>query len=149
MGLRLHPRTVFVSKLLIEDGGAESSDTVTLRKGQVIVQAAYLDWLENEAGAGGARLGHQQVPLGRTNTNDDPLNYFGVRKPELEQALLPPSWHENGVSLWLDRDRVDLQVGAFNALDARVFARRLFSPVDALRVKTPRPRTGWAWPAYA
>ena len=119
LAFRPHRRVIFNSQFLFENGGAESSNTIAYQKGQAVVQMAYLDWLADEAGEAGVRVGHQLVPIGWTNTRQEPVNYLSVLKPELEREMIPSSWHENGVSLWLDRERADFQVGIFNSLNAR------------------------------
>ncbi|MGE0527411.1 MAG: hypothetical protein AB7P49_10140, partial [Bdellovibrionales bacterium] len=126
IGYRLHPRIVFISQILFENGGAESSNTVTLQKGQAVVLMAYADWLTDAQAHTGVRLGHQLVPLGFVNTQFEPMAYFSVQRPELERELIPSLWHENGLSFWLDRPRADLQIGIFNSLDAHGFRKDSF-----------------------
>ena len=48
LSAQLHPRVIFNSQFLFENGGAEASNTVTLQKGQAVVLQAYADWFENE-----------------------------------------------------------------------------------------------------
>jgi hypothetical protein len=118
LAIRLHHRLIFNSQILFENGGAESSDTVSVRKGQAVVQTAYLDWLADDRHDAGLRLGHQLVPVGWVNTLNEPATYFGVLKPELERELIPSSWHENGLSLWVDRPRAVIEAGVFSSLDS-------------------------------
>ncbi|MBX3023055.1 MAG: hypothetical protein KF799_15370 [Bdellovibrionales bacterium] len=126
LGLHLNKRLVFNTQLLLENGGAESSGTVTQQKGQVIVRTAFIDWLGAEDGRAGLRLGHQLVPIGVVNTSADPTTFFGVQRPELERELIPSFWHENGVTAWVDRDRAEIQAGVFSSLNATGFHKDTF-----------------------
>jgi hypothetical protein len=126
LGFRLHPRLVFNSQFAFENGGSESSNTVTLQKGQSIVTQAYVDWLSNETGQSGLRIGHQLIPVGWVNTRNEPTAYLSVLKPELERELIPSSWHENGLTYWVDRPRADVQFGIYNSIDASKFQSSSF-----------------------
>ena len=46
------------------------------------------------------RVGHIVVPVGMTNSNHTPEQFFSVYRPEGENTILPCTWHETGVSLW-------------------------------------------------
>ncbi len=118
IAVHLHKRVVFNSQLLFENGGAESSNTVTLQKGQAIVLQAYVDWFESEKRNFGVRIGHQLVPIGTVNTTQEAITYFGVLKPEIERELIPSTWHENGISFWVRRPQAEFQIGVFNSLNA-------------------------------
>ncbi len=126
LAFRPHRRVIFNAQFLFENGGSESSNTIAYQKGQSIVQMAYVDWLTSDKAEAGLRIGHQLVPIGWTNTRNEPVTYLSVLKPELERELIPSSWHENGLSLWVDRPRADLQLGIFNSLDARGFRGETF-----------------------
>lgn len=126
LSFRLHPRLIFNSQFLFENGGSEASNTVTLQKGQSVITQAYVDWLADERGQAGVRVGHQLIPLGWVNTRSEPVTYLSVLKPELERELIPSSWHENGVTFWVDRPRADIQIGVFNSLNAGDFKGETF-----------------------
>lgn len=121
LAARLHQRVLFNSQLLVENGGSESSNTVTLQKGQAVVLQAYVDWLGNENQEFGLRIGHQLIPIGTVNTSQESLTYFGVLKPELEREIIPSTWHENGVAFWFKRPTAEFQIGVFNSLNAQGF----------------------------
>ena len=126
LSFRLHPRLIFNSQFLFENGGSEASNTVTLQKGQSIITQAYVDWLADERGQAGVRVGHQLIPLGWVNTRSEPVTYLSVLKPELERELIPSSWHENGITFWVDRPRADIQIGVLNSLNAGDFKGETF-----------------------
>ncbi|MBR1799350.1 MAG: hypothetical protein IJ761_05570 [Bacteroidales bacterium] len=46
------------------------------------------------------RMGHIVVPVGMTNNNHTPDQFFTVFRPEGENTIMPCTWHETGVSLW-------------------------------------------------
>lgn len=46
------------------------------------------------------RAGHIVVPVGLNNAHHEPLNFFTVYRPEGENAILPSTWHQTGVSVW-------------------------------------------------
>ncbi|MBR1849900.1 MAG: hypothetical protein IJ789_00850 [Bacteroidales bacterium] len=46
------------------------------------------------------RMGHIVVPVGMTNQNHTPNQFFTVYRPEGENTIMPCTWHETGVSLW-------------------------------------------------
>lgn len=125
-GFRLHPRLLFNSQFLFENGGAESSNSVVIRKGQAVVLMAYVDWLSYATHDFGIRVGHQLVPVGWTNTLNEPGTFLGVLRPPLERDLIPSQWHENGLTIWVDRPRAEIQLGVFNSLNAEGFRKDTF-----------------------
>lgn len=46
------------------------------------------------------RMGHIIVPVGGTNGQHMPTEFFGVYRPEGENTILPCTWHETGISIW-------------------------------------------------
>ena len=46
------------------------------------------------------RVGHIIVPVGLTNFNHEPINFFGTSRPEGETTILPSTWHETGLELF-------------------------------------------------
>ena len=46
------------------------------------------------------RMGHIVVPVGMTNNNHTPDQFFTVYRPEGENTIMPCTWHETGISLW-------------------------------------------------
>lgn len=128
LSFRPHSKFIFNSQFLFENGGSESRNTITLQKGQSVVQMAYLDWLLNDSADSGIRVGHQLIPIGWINTRQEPVTHLSVLKPELETEIIPSTWHENGISFWMDQSKIDFQFGLFNSLDARGFRQdTLFS----------------------
>lgn len=46
------------------------------------------------------KMGHIIVPIGYTNGNHLPTQFFTVYRPEGENTIMPCTWHETGISLW-------------------------------------------------
>ena len=46
------------------------------------------------------RAGHIVVPVGMTNNNHTPNQFFTVYRPEGENTIMPCTWHETGISVW-------------------------------------------------
>lgn len=46
------------------------------------------------------RAGHMVVPVGETNANHLPTEFFTVYRPEGESTIMPCTWHQTGLSVW-------------------------------------------------
>jgi len=66
--------------------------------GEVSVEFAYLDFLFSEQV--NARGGLLLVPMGFINEIHEPPYFHGVRRPEVEQRIIPSTWREMGVGLF-------------------------------------------------
>lgn len=60
---------------------------------QFWVQKSFRPWLN-------VRMGHIVVPVGMTNNNHTPNQFFNLYRPEGENTIMPCTWHETGLSLW-------------------------------------------------
>ncbi len=69
------------------------------------------------------RAGHIIVPVGLTNAHHEPINFFGVYRPEGETTILPSTWHENGISVFGEFAKFDYTVMMVAGLDANGFGR--------------------------
>lgn len=67
------------------------------------------------------RFGHMIVPVGLTNAHHEPLNFFGVYRPEGETTILPSTWHETGVALFGDLGNFDYELQVVSGLDPQGF----------------------------
>ena len=61
------------------------------------------------------------VPVGLTNAHHEPLNFFGVYRPEGETTILPSTWHETGVALFGDLGNFDYELQVVSGLDPQGF----------------------------
>ncbi|MDH6359033.1 hypothetical protein [Parabacteroides sp. PF5-9] len=76
--------------------------------GEVVLEQFHITKLLHSAF--NVRVGHMIVPIGLTNAYHEPINFFGVYRPEGETTILPSTWHENGISFF----------GAFSGFDYEV-----------------------------
>ncbi len=85
--------------------------------GKVVLEFMYLDFLWKEEI--NFRLGHLLVPMGMINLRHEPTLFNTVQRPELEQVLLPSTWHENGALVYGRFSDLGLAytVGVVNALN--------------------------------
>lgn len=69
------------------------------------------------------RAGHLILPVGLTNSHHEPLNFFGVYRPEGETTILPSTWHETGISFFGRFGRFDYEAMLVAGLDPLGFSR--------------------------
>lgn len=70
------------------------------------------------------RMGHIIVPVGLTNGNHLPTEFFSVYRPEGENTILPCTWHETGVSLWGHLGKWRYEAQLIPGLDSDLFSRQ-------------------------
>ena len=85
--------------------------------GEVVVEFMYLDFLMKEEI--NLRLGHVLVPMGLVNLKHEPTLFNTVQRPDVEKALIPSTWHENGVLAYGRSDTLGLEytAGIINGLN--------------------------------
>ena len=67
------------------------------------------------------RVGHIIVPIGLTNAHHEPINFFGVYRPEGETSIIPSTWHETGVELLGSLGHFDYHLQVVSGLDPQGF----------------------------
>jgi hypothetical protein len=67
------------------------------------------------------RAGHLIIPVGLTNAHHEPINFFGVYRPEGETTILPSTWHENGISFFGEIGKFDYEAQIVAGLDPNGF----------------------------
>ena len=85
--------------------------------GEVVIEFMYLDFLwKDEINF---RLGHLLVPMGMINLRHEPTLFNTVQRPEVEQVLLPSTWHENGALIYgrFSDLGIEYTAGVVNALN--------------------------------
>lgn len=92
-GYKFSDRIVFNSEVEFEHGGYSDEH----QEGEVKVEFAYLDFLLNKAV--NIRAGMVLMPVGFVNELHEPPAFLGSRRPFTETAILPSTWHENGVGI--------------------------------------------------
>lgn len=71
------------------------------------------------------RMGHMIVPVGLTNSQHEPIHFFGVYRPEGETTILPSTWHENGLAVFGDFGKgFDYELQVIAGLDPNGFRRQ-------------------------
>ncbi|MBQ2229116.1 MAG: hypothetical protein II424_01755 [Bacteroidales bacterium] len=79
-------------------------------------------WVQKSFGkAFNIRAGHIVVPVGMTNANHLPTQFFGLYRPEGENTIMPWTWHETGVSLWGKAGSWRYEVQLLPALNSNLF----------------------------
>jgi len=66
--------------------------------GEVVIEFMYLDFLLHEKA--NIRVGHVLVPMGLIGLKHEPTLFNTVQRPEIENKLIPTTWHENGALLY-------------------------------------------------
>ncbi len=85
--------------------------------GEVVIEFMYLDFLwRDEANF---RLGHLLVPMGLINLRHEPILFNTVQRPEVENRLIPSTWHENGALVYgkFGESGLEYTAGVINALN--------------------------------
>ncbi|GHT08622.1 hypothetical protein FACS189415_2480 [Bacteroidia bacterium] len=103
-----------------EEGGEYESEIE--RGGEVALEQF---WIEKTfSKALNLRLGHIIVPIGYTNGNHLPNQFFTVYRPEGENTILPCTWHETGISLWGKFSRWRYEILLLPGLDSELFSNK-------------------------
>lgn len=94
-------------------------ETEIERGGEVALEQFHITKLIHQAF--NIRAGHLIVPIGLTNAHHEPINFFGVYRPEGETSILPSTWHENGISVFGQFGAFDYTAMMVAGLDANGF----------------------------
>jgi uncharacterized small protein (DUF1192 family) len=87
----------FTDSILV-NSELEFEHASTGKGGEVSVEFAYLELQKRREV--GLRAGMLLVPVGFLNELHEPPIYRGARRPEVESAILPSTWRENGAGLF-------------------------------------------------
>jgi hypothetical protein len=91
VGYRFSDKIVFNSELEVEDANSSKS-------GEVEAEFAYLDFALSKPF--GLRVGELLIPVGLTNEYHEPVVFHGALRPDVEEYLIPTTWHENGAGYY-------------------------------------------------
>ncbi len=118
-GYRFNEHIVFNSEIEFEHASTEA--TVTNDEGgSVSVEFAALDFFWRPAL--NFRTGLVLVPMGFLNLVHEPPFFYGVNRPDVERALIPSTWRENGAGIFGKLgETVDYTVYAVNGMNAQGF----------------------------
>lgn len=104
----------------IEFEHATTNSTLSSSGGEVALEFAYLDfffydWMN-------ARAGLLLAPMGIINEVHEPVSYYGVNRPELDQRIIPTTWREMGAGLFGDiTEDLEYRMYAYVGFNARGF----------------------------
>ena len=128
---KFSPKWVLSSEIEFEYGGTGAArevewyeengeyETEIEKGGEVALEQFHISYLMNKLL--NFRFGHMIVPVGLTNAHHEPLNFFGVYRPEGETTILPSTWHETGVALFGDLGNFDYELQVVSGLDPQGF----------------------------
>jgi len=91
MGYRFSDKIFFNSELEVEHAN-------TSKTGEAEAEFAYLDFALSKPL--GFRVGEVLLPVGLTNEYHEPTVFHGVLRPDVEEYLIPTTWHENGAGFY-------------------------------------------------
>lgn len=124
------------SEIEFEHGGTESAveldadeageyEAETEKGGEVALEQF---WINKRFGKGefNIKAGEIIVPVGATNKYHMPTEFFTCYRPEGENALLPCTWHQVGVSLWGRVKDWRYEVQFLSGLDSERFGSHSF-----------------------
>lgn len=92
VGYKFNDWILFNSELEFEHG------TTGNTRGEASLEQAYIDFRLSEPF--GIRAGMVLAPVGITNEIHEPTTFHGVRRPSVEQNIIPTTWRENGVGIF-------------------------------------------------
>lgn len=121
------------AEIEFEHGGTESAveleaeeageyETEVERGGEVALEQFWIEKTFNKAL--NLRLGHIIVPVGLTNGNHLPTQFFTVYRPEGENTIMPCTWHETGISIWGNIGKWRYEAMVLPGLDSELFSRQ-------------------------
>lgn len=129
------------SEIEFEHGGTESAveldadeageyEAETEKGGEVALEQF---WINKQFGKGefNIKAGEIIVPVGATNKYHMPTEFFTCYRPEGENALLPCTWHQVGVSLWGRVSDWRYEVQFLSGLDSERFGSYSFAHYGA------------------
>ncbi|MDR6237501.1 hypothetical protein [Aureibacter tunicatorum] len=92
-GYKISKNIIFNSEIMVEylhEGSNESHHEIAIE--------AYLDFILNKNF--NARVGLMPLPIGYINSNDEPVLFYSVNRPEVERLIIPSTWIELGAMLY-------------------------------------------------
>lgn len=113
VGYKFSDKVLFNSEIEFEHAS-------TGKGGEVSVEFGYVDF--QPAKALGFRAGMVLVPMGFINELHEPPIFHGARRPEVEQAVLPSTWRENGAGVFGEAGPVQWRAYVVSGLSSAGFA---------------------------
>lgn len=92
------------------------------RGGEVVLEQF---WIEKTfSRALNLRMGHIIVPVGLSNGNHLPTQFFTVYRPQGENTILPCTWHETGINVWGFIKNWRYEAMLLPGLDSEMFSKQ-------------------------
>lgn len=120
-GYKFNDRFLFNSEIEYEHAVAGAGEP-----GETAVEFAYIDFKATRRF--GVRGGLLLVPVGFLTELHEPPIFFGARRNEVEQRIIPSTWRENGAGVYGEAGPVSYRVYLVAGLDAAKF-----SPDEGIR----------------
>ena len=89
LGYKFDPHFVLNTEIEYENAVVASD-----KGGEAEVEFAYIDYMHSRAFNG--RAGLVLIPMGLVNELHEPTTFLGVRRPDVEDVILPTTWREIG-----------------------------------------------------
>ncbi|NDD93021.1 hypothetical protein EBZ37_13180, partial [bacterium] len=113
-GYKFSDRLLFNTEIELEH--ASSASNLDGKKGSWGLEFAYLDY---QVSSGlNFRAGNLLIPMGWVNELHEPTVFLGVRRPDVEQKILPSTWRENGLGVYGDVSSLSYRSYIINGFDA-------------------------------
>lgn len=128
---KFSPKWVLSSEIEFEYGGTGAAREIEWveengeyeaeieKGGEVALEQFHISYLASDYF--NVRFGHMIVPVGLTNARHEPLNFFGVYRPEGETTILPSTWHETGIAFFGRIKQFDYELQLVSGLDPQNF----------------------------
>ena len=94
----------------------EHAVTAGDKEGEVEVEFAYLDWTRSRAF--NLRAGLVLIPVGILNEQHEPTTFFGARRNNVEELILPSTWRELGIGTYGSAEIFTWRAYVVNGLNA-------------------------------
>lgn len=124
LGYKFNDDIIFNSEIEFEHGTtSDIGDTTGDAEGEVSVEFAHLDFLHDKAF--NSRVGMMLVPMGFINELHEPPYFHGVRRPDVEQNIIPSTWREMGLGFFGEGDaggKLEYRTYLMNGLRASRFS---------------------------
>lgn len=113
-GYKYNDWILFNSEIEFEHATTKTNNGTA--RGEVSVELAYIDFAISQPL--GARAGMLLMPVGLTNEWHEPTTFHGVRRPSVEQSVIPTTWRENGAGVYGDLGPVSYRSYVVTGLQA-------------------------------
>jgi hypothetical protein len=97
----------------------ENAVVASDKGGEAEVEFAYIDYMNRPEF--NARAGLVLIPMGLVNEQHEPTAFLGVRRPDVEDVIIPSTWREIGFGLYGEAGPISYRGYMVNGLNAAGF----------------------------